>query len=171
MDGALQPGRSYASRSESLRIGLLGLTAAGSARVVGATRATEGRPRSELSVDLDSFSLFDPADATVGVRGSGLAVRATWDGLSLAHWKPATSVEVELPPTEISDVGVFGRLLPWPGASSSRRGPGTVSAHLAVDADRQASGRLDLDHEQLRVEDPRHPVTSGPRRSRHAGPG
>ena len=151
VDGALQPGSSYSSRSESLRIGLLGLTAAGSARVVGATRATEGRPLSELSVDLDSFSLFDPADATVGVRGSGLAVRATWDGLSLADYKPATSVEIELPPTEISDVSVFGKLLPPPWGIDLASGTGTVSARLAVDADRQASGRLDLESQQLRL--------------------
>jgi hypothetical protein len=150
-DGALQPGSSYSSRSESLRLGLLGLTAAGSARVVGATRATEGRPLTELKVDLDSFSLFDPADATVGVRGSGLAVRATWDGLSLADYKPATSVDVVLPPTEISDVGVFGALLPPPWGLDLSSGTGTVSAHLAVDAERRASGQFDLESTQIRV--------------------
>jgi hypothetical protein len=151
VDGALQPGSSYSSRSESLRIGLLGLTAAGSATIVGATRAAEGRPLTELKVDLDSFSLFDPDDATVGVQGSGLAVHATWDGLSLADFKPATSVEIVLPPTEISDVGVIGTLLPPPWGLDLASGTGTVSARLAVDADRQASGRLDLESRQLRV--------------------
>ena len=150
-DGVLQPGSSYSSRSESLRIGLLGLTAAGSARVAATTRATEGRPMTEATIELDSFSLFDPADDSVGIRGSGLAVRATWDGLSLADYKPATSVEIELPPTEISDVSVFGSLLPPPWGIDLASGTGTVSAHLAVDADRQASGQLDLESKQVRV--------------------
>jgi len=106
---------------------------------------------SGATIDLDSFSLFDPADATVGIQGSGLAVRAAWDGLSLGDYKPATSVEITLPPTEISDVGVFGALLPPPWGLDLASGTGTVSAHLAVDADRQASGRLDLESRQLRV--------------------
>jgi hypothetical protein len=79
--GALQPGSSYALRSDALRIGLLDLAAVGSAAVKATTRATGARPLTELAIDLDTFTLVDPADAAVGVQGSGLAVRATWDGL------------------------------------------------------------------------------------------
>lgn len=62
---------------------------------------------------------------------------------SFAHWKPATSVEVELPPAEISDVGVVGRLLPVNLGFAVTSGTGTLSARIAVDADRQASGQLE----------------------------
>jgi hypothetical protein len=150
-DGSLQPGSSYALDSDGFRIGLLGLTAAGSAKVTATTRAAEGRPLTEASIDLDSFSLLDPADASVGVQGSGLAVRATWDGLSLADYRPANSVDVVLPQTEITDVGVLGGLVPPQWGVAVASGTGTVSGRLAVDADRQASGHLDLESTQLRM--------------------
>jgi len=151
-DGTLQPDSSYAFTSDDLRVGLLGLTAVGSAKVAGTTRAGESDPRTEVTIDLDSFELLNPEDAAVGIHGSGLAVRASWDGQSLAHWKPATSVEVELPPAEISDVGVVGRLLPVNLGFAVTSGTGTLSARLAVDADRQASGQMDLTTQQLRLE-------------------
>jgi hypothetical protein len=105
-----------------------------------------------VTIDLDSFEFRNPEDASVGIHGSGLAVRAAWDGQSLAHWKPATSVEVELPPATISDVGVVGRLLPVNLGFAVTSGTGTLSARLAVDADRQASGQMDLATQQLRLE-------------------
>jgi hypothetical protein len=151
-DGTLQPDSSYAFTSDGLRVGLLGLTVVGSAKVAGTTRAGDSGPRTEVTIDLDSFEFLNPEDASVGIHGSGLAVRAAWDGQSLAHWKPATSVEVELPPAEISDVGVVGRLLPVNLGFDVTSGTGTLSARLAVDADRQASGQLDLTTQQLRLE-------------------
>jgi hypothetical protein len=149
--GALQPGSSYALRSDALRIGLLDLAAVGSAAVKATTRATGARPLTELAIDLDTFTLVDPADAAVGVQGSGLTVRATWDGLSLADYKPATSVDIVLPPTDIADVRVVGKLLPGQWGLDVAAGTGTVSGRLGVDAARQASGQLDLEARQLRV--------------------
>ena len=151
-DGTLQPDSSYAFTSDDLRIGLLSLTAVGSAKVAGTTRAGGSGPRTEVTIDLDSFELLNPEDAAVGIKGSGLAVRAAWDGQSLAHWKPATSVEVELPPAEISDIGVVGGLLPVNLGFAVTSGTGTMSARIAVDADRQASGQMDLTTQQLRLE-------------------
>ncbi len=150
-DGALQPGSLCALGSDGFRIGLLGLTAAGSAKAAATTRAVDGRPLTEASIDLASFSLLDAAEASVGVEGSGLAVRATWDGLSLADNRLATSVEVVLPPTTITDVGVLGGLVPPQWGVAVASGTGTVSGRLAVDADRLASGQLDLESTQLRV--------------------
>jgi hypothetical protein len=119
-----------------------------------------------VTIDLDSFEFLNPEDASVGIHGSGLAVRAAWDGQSLAHWKPATSVEVELPPAEISDVGVVGRLLPVNGPDVTS-GTGTLSAQLAVDADRQASGQLDLTTAAAPVGSARRPDAGGPRGPHH----
>jgi len=149
-DGTLQPDSSYAFASDGLRVGLLGLTAVGSAKVAGTTRAGDSGPRTEVTIDLDSFEFLNPEDAAVGIKGSGLAVRAAWDGQSLAHWKPATSVEVELPPAEISNIGVVGGLLPVNLGFAVTSGTGTLSARIAVDADRQASGQLDLTSQQVR---------------------
>jgi hypothetical protein len=151
-DGTLQPDSSYAFTSDDLRVALLGLTAIGSAKIAGTTRAGDSGPRTEVTIDLDSFEFLNPEDAAVGIQGSGLAVRAAWDGQSLAHWKPATSVEVELPPVEIRDMGVVGGLLPVNLGFAVTSGTGTMSARLAVDADRQASGQLDLTSQQLRLE-------------------
>lgn len=151
-DGTLQPDSSYAFTSDDLRVGLLGLTAAGSAKVAGTTRAGDSGPRTEVTIDLDSFEFLNPEGAAMGIQGSGLAVRAAWDGQSLAHWKPATLVEVKLPRAEISDLGVIGRLLPVSLGFAVTSGTGTLSAQLAVDADRRASGQLDLTTQQLRLE-------------------
>ena len=151
-DGTLQPDSSYSFNYDSFRVGVLGLTAAGSARLAGTTRAGDSGPRTEVTIDLDSFEFLNPEDAAVGIHGSGLAVRAAWDGQSLAHWKPATSLEVELPLAEISDIGVVGRLLPVNLGFAVTSGTGTLSARLAVDADRQASGQMDLTTQQLRLE-------------------
>ena len=151
-DGTLQPDSSYSFNYDSFRVGVLGLTAAGSATLAGTTRAGDSGPRTEVTIDLDSFEFLNPEDAAVGIHGSGLAVRAAWDGQSLAHWKPATSLEVELPLAEISDIGVVGRLLPVNLGFAVTSGTGTLSARLAVDADRQASGQMDLTTQQLRLE-------------------
>ncbi|PWB70549.1 MAG: hypothetical protein C3F15_13800 [Holophagae bacterium] len=150
-DGTLQPDSSYSVRYDDLRVGVLGLTAAGTAKLAGTTRAGKDGPRTEVAIDLDSFEFLNPEGAAVGIHGSGLTVRAAWDGQSLAHWKPATSVEVELPPATISDVGVVGGLLPVNLGFAVTSGTGTLSARLAVDADRQASGQLDLESQQLRL--------------------
>ncbi len=150
-NGALLPGSTYSLTSDDLSVGLLGLTAAGTARLAATTGAGPERPRTDLAIDLESFAIFDPADAAVGVRGAGLAVRASWDGLSLADFRPATAVEITVPPTEISDVGVFGALLPPPWGLDLTAGTGTLSARLAVDAERIANGRFDLESQQLRL--------------------
>jgi hypothetical protein len=157
-DGALLPGSTYSLTSDDLSVGLLGLKAAGTARLTAATGAGTERPQTDLAIDLESFALFDPADAAVGVRGAGLAVRASWEGLSLADFRPATAVEVTVPPTEISDVGVFGALLPPPWGLDLTSGTGTVSARLAVDAERVASGRFDLESQQVRLKTRGTPV-------------
>jgi hypothetical protein len=151
-DGTLQPGSSYSFDYDSFRIGVLGLTAAGSAKLAGATRSGGDLPRTELTIDLDSFEFLNPEDASVGIQGTGLAVLAAWDGQSLAHWKPATSVDVVLRSATISDVGVVGRRLPVNLGLAVTSGTGTLSARLAVDADRQASGQMELTTQQLRLE-------------------
>ena len=123
-DGTLQPGSSYSFNYDSFRVGVLGLTAAGSAKLAGTTRRGDDQPLTELTIDVDSPQFLNPADESVGIQGSSLSVHAVWDGQSLARWKRARSVEVELPPAEIRDVG--GRrqtTAPAARTSTSRQGP------------------------------------------------
>jgi hypothetical protein len=150
-DGTVRPDSSISFASEDLHVGLLGLTAVGSATVSGATRDGGNGPRTEIAIDLASFEFLSPENASIGVEGSGLAVRAAWDGLSLADYQPATSVEVELPPAQIRDISIIDRLLPQQLHLAVESGTGTLSGRLAVDADRQASGQLDLESRELRV--------------------
>jgi hypothetical protein len=150
-DGTLQPGSSYSFNYDSFRIGVLGLTAAGSAKLAGTTRSGDDQPLTELTIDVDSPQFLSQADESVGVQGTSLSVHAVWDGQSLARWKRARAVELELPPAEIKDMAVIGSLLPPPWGFGLASGTGTLSARLAVDADRQASGQLDLASRQLRV--------------------
>jgi hypothetical protein len=150
-DGTVRPDSSYSFESEGLHIGLLGLTAVGSATVAGTTHAGDNGPRTEVAIDLASFEFLGPENASIGVEGSGLAVRAAWDDLSLADWKPATTVEVELPPAQIRDISIIDRLLPPHLNLAVESGTGTLSGRLAVDAERQASGQLDLESKELRV--------------------
>jgi hypothetical protein len=150
-DGTVRPDSSYSFESEDLRVGLLGLTAVGSATVAGTTHAGDNGPRTELAIDLASFEFLGAENASIGVEGSGLAVRAAWDDLSLAEWKPATTVEVEVPPAQIRDISIIDRLLPPQLNLAVESGTGTLSGRVAVDADRKASGQLDLESKELRV--------------------
>ena len=89
-DGTLQPGSSYSFNYDSFRVGVLGLTAAGSAKLAGTTRRGDDQPLTELTIDVDSPQFLNPADESVGIQGSSLSVHAVWDGQSLARWKRAT---------------------------------------------------------------------------------
>jgi hypothetical protein len=151
-DGMLQPDSSYSFNYDSFRIGLMGLTATGSAKLAGTTRSGDDQPVTELTIDVDSPQFLSPADEAVGVQGTSLSLHALWDGQSLAQWKHATSAEIELPPAEIKNMGVIGQLLPPQLDFGVASGTGTLSARLAVNADRQASGQLDLDSKELRMD-------------------
>ncbi|HPA80888.1 MAG TPA: hypothetical protein PLS95_08765 [Thermoanaerobaculales bacterium] len=150
-DGVLQPDSAYTFDYDSFRVGVLGLTAAGSAKLAGTTRSGDNQPVTELTIDVVSPQFLSSADEAVGIEGSSLRLHALWDGQSLAQWKKATFAEIELPSAQIRDISVIGRLLPPQWGFGLASGTGTLSGRLSVDADRQASGQLDLESRQLRV--------------------
>lgn len=149
-DGVLQTGSTYSLDSDRFTIGLLGLNAVGSAKVSGSTGGDGAA--TELNVDLGAFQFVDPGNAVTGVDGSGLTLRAVWDTLSLGESSPPTSVDVELPKAEITDVRVVGQLLPPNDKISIESGTGTVSGRLSVDESESASGKIDLTANDILLE-------------------
>lgn len=150
-DGRLMPGSTYSLESERFTVGLLGLTALGSATLTANTSRRESTMVTDLAIDLRSFAFVDPDSSAVGIGGSELMVSATWQDLSLAERTRPSMVEVSLPDARIENVHVLGQLLPPQEAVTIDSGTGTVSGQLSVDGDGTAKGRIDLISDDVRV--------------------
>lgn len=150
-DGVPQPGSTYSLTSDTFRVGLLGLTAVGSATLDGSTSRSESTTVTELTVDLGAYQFVDPTDASVGIEGSGLTVRAVWKALSLADRMTPETVDVELPRADIHDVGVLGDLLPPLRNVSIDSGTGSVSGRITVDGSGTAHGQIDVEAQEIEI--------------------
>lgn len=150
-DGVLQPGSTYSLESDSFSVGLLGLTAVGSAILSGSTDRSGHSTVTELAVELGDYRFLDPTNSAVGVEGPGLTVRAVWEGLSLAENAAPATVEVDLPPADIRDMGVVGSLLPPQRNLSIDSGTGEVSGRLSVDGSGAAKGHIDLTADDMQL--------------------
>jgi hypothetical protein len=149
--GIVQAGSEYSLRSDAFHLWVMGLDASGSATVSGTT-VKEGREHAtRMQIEFGEFQFVDPDDGSVDISGTGIALDAEWDGLSIAGTVPASSVALDLPTAEIHDVGTFNALIPDDADLALESGTGRVQAKLEIN-DRVATGTLDLVAEEIALE-------------------
>jgi hypothetical protein len=149
--GVVRAGSEYSLRSDAFHLWVMGLDASGSATVSGTT-VKEGREHAtRMQIEFGEFQFVDPDDGSVDISGTGIALDAEWDGLSIAGAVPASSVALDLPTAEIHDVGTFNALIPDDADLALESGTGRVQAKLEI-IQRVATGTIDLVAEEIALE-------------------
>jgi hypothetical protein len=148
-DGVLRKDSSLSLESDAFHLAIMGLVATGSATVSSTTSKEDGQHLTDLEIVFGEFEFADPEDDAPGVTGKDMKVQAQWNNLSLAGGVPASRIEVDLPDTRIHDVGTFGALIPDQSTLTLQSGTGDLTAHLEVNQDRMAVGRVDLVAEDI----------------------
>jgi hypothetical protein len=141
--GALRSGSNYSLNSDDFHVTIMGLDATGSAEVSGDTVKERGEHVTRVKIVFGDFQFVDPDDESADITGTGLELKARWNGFSLGGYKPASHVEIVVPPTQIHDVSVFNIFIPGQDMLSIRSGTGEVESRLEVE-NRIAVGTLDL---------------------------
>ncbi len=141
--GVLRAGSRYSLQSDAFIVQIMGVDATGSATVSGETVKESGEHVSSMRITFGDFRFVDPDDESADITGSGLELKARWNGLSLAGRTPASQVDVVVPKTFINDVSIFNGFVPGQETLSLESGTGEVEARLEVE-NRIAVGTLDL---------------------------
>ncbi|MDP2304669.1 MAG: hypothetical protein Q8P18_01410 [Pseudomonadota bacterium] len=96
------------------------------------TTQADGAPESRLAVAFDDFAITRDGDATPHVEGKGFLVSARTDDVALDAPFTALDVVLEIPRSDVRDVGVFNAYLPRDIGLSLLGGTGSVHGRLEV---------------------------------------
>ncbi len=149
--GVVRAGSEYSLESDAFHLWVMGLDARGSATVSGNTVKENGEHVTRMHVDLGAFQFVDPDDGSVDISGTGIALDAEWNGLSIAGHVPASSVALDLPTAEIHDISTFNALIPDDAAFSLESGTGQITSKLEI-KEQVATGTLDVVAKQIALE-------------------
>ena len=170
--GVVRAGSEYSLQSKAFHLRVMGLDASGSANVSGKTVKDSGNHVSRMHVELGAFKFVDPDDGSVDISGTGIALDAEWNGLSIAGHVPASSVALDLPTAEIHDVRTFNALIPEKSSLAIESGTGQVTVRLEI-TEQVATGTIDVVAKEIGLESSRHSFDGRPRgpcQSRGRGP-
>lgn len=116
------------------------------------TMKADGKPQSLLAVDFDDFAINRDGDATPHVEGKGFRLTARTDDVALDAPFTALDVVLEIPPSEVRNVGVYNAYLPRDIGLSLQSGTGSVRGRLEVSTvDNIGRGELFLSGKKLRA--------------------
>ena len=149
--GIVQAGSDYSLQSDAFHLWVMGLDATGSATVSGKAIKENGEHVTRMHIDFGGFQFVDPDDGSVDISGTGIALDAEWNGLSIDGTVPAALVGLDLPTAEIHDVSTFNALIPDDAGLALDSGTGQVAAKLEI-KERVATGTLDLVAKEIALE-------------------
>jgi hypothetical protein len=149
--GIVQAGSEYSLRSDAFHLWVMALDAGGSATVSGKTVREKGEHVTRMHVEFDDFRFVDPDDGSVDISGTGIALDAEWNGLSVTGSVPASSVALDLPRAEIHDISTFNALIPEHAAVTLDSGTGQIQARLEI-KEQVATGTIDLAAKEIELE-------------------
>jgi len=149
--GVVRAGSEYSLQSDAFHLWVMELDASGSATVSGNTVKEGGEHVSRMHVEFGDFQFVDPADGSVDISGTGIALDAEWSGFSIAGTVPASPVLLDIPLAHIHDVSTFNSLIPDDAGLALDSGTGQVTAKLEI-KERVATGTLDLVAKEIVLE-------------------
>jgi len=149
--GIVRAGSEYSLQSDSFQLRVMGLDAGGSATASGRAVKEKGEHVTRMQIEFGEFQFVDPDDGSVDISGTGIALDAEWEGLSIDGSVPASSVALDLPKAEIHDVSTFNALIPDTADLALESGTGQVQARLEI-KQRVATGTIDLVAREIALE-------------------
>jgi hypothetical protein len=150
--GEFRDGSKVSADATDIVARFLSYSVVGDGRVELAVGTREGTPETRMSVDFSDYAITHDGDTSPHVKGKGFRVSARTPDVALDRPFSALNVVLELPESEIPDVGVYNAYMPLGIGLAIRGGEGAVHGRLEVSTvDNVGHGEMFLTGKNLRL--------------------